>query len=76
MSEHKICVGCTWNKYPECLGFKMFSGEFMNIENLRPTFNCGQKDNIELTDFSIVKKSELELRLEELEQKIAILEEK
>ena len=76
MSEHKVCKDCRWNKYPSCLGFKMFSGEFMNIENLRPTFNCGQKDNIELTDFSIVKKSELELRVEELEQKIAILEEK
>lgn len=76
MTEHEVCNGCQWNDYPNCLGTKMFDGEFMNIEKLKPGFQCGQKDNETAMDFSIEIKSELELKMEELESKIKILEEK
>jgi len=74
MVEHEVCIGCQWNKYPLCEGTKMADGKFMNIENLKPNFQCGQKDVVELTDFSIVKKSDLELRIDDLELRIAELE--
>ena len=70
MTEHEICKGCQWNKYPECLGTKMFTGEFMNIENIRPGFECGKKDRLESTDLSIEIKNPLELKIEELEARI------
>ena len=47
----------------------MFDGSYMNIENLRPGFECGQKDELITTDFSIIVKSALELRVEALEEK-------
>ena len=47
----------------------MENGTEMNIENLRPLFNCGQKDDPIITDFSIKIKSEIELRIEALEEK-------
>lgn len=52
----------------------MFDGNYMNIENLNDGFVCGQKDLAELTDFSIVVKTELELKIEELEARISNLE--
>lgn len=74
MTEHKICKGCKWNNYPTCKGSIMFNGSEMNIENLKPSFKCGHKDKLEVTDFSIKKKSALELKIEELEAKIKKLE--
>ena len=65
--EHKICKDCQYNNYPACTGTKMPSGLFMNIENLKPSFQCGQKDTDKMTDFSIIVKSELEFRVEVLE---------
>ena len=47
---------------------------FMKIDNLRPGFQCGQKDILESTDLSIVVKSSLELKIEELEARINELE--
>ena len=76
MTEHEICKGCRWNDYPNCLGTKMFDGEFMNIENLKPGFSCGKKDELEMKDFSFKPKSESELKMEELEARILELEEK
>ena len=76
MTEHKICKVCKWNKYPLCEGTKMFDGEFMNIEKLKPGFKCGQKDLPDVKDFSIKTKTELELKVEMLENKINELEEK
>jgi len=76
MVENKVCKGCKWNHYPECHGTKMFDGSYMRIDNLRPTFNCGQKNDLEMMDFSISKKSDLEIRIEELESKIIELESK
>ncbi len=76
MVEHEICKGCKFNKYPLCEGTKMFDGNYMNIENLNDGFVCGQKDKSELTDFSTVKKSSLELKVEELESRINTLENK
>ena len=72
--EHKICIGCQWNRYPECYGTIMGDGNYMNIENLKEGFECGQKDDIEVTDFSIKIKSDLELRVEVLEEKTKDLE--
>ena len=74
MTEHEVCKGCQWNKYPLCEGIKMFNGEFMNIENIRPVFECGQKDILEAKDLSITVKSPLELKIEELEARITGLE--
>ena len=74
--ENKICKGCQYNKYPLCEGTKMFDGNYMNIENLRKGFECGQKDYPELKDFSIKIKTTLELKIEELEEKINRLEER
>ena len=74
MSEHKVCLECRWNDYPNCLGTIMDDGNYMNIENQRPGFQCGQKDDVNITDFSIVKKSVPELKIEELEARIMALE--
>lgn len=70
MTEHKICKGCKFNNYPECHGTIMDNGSYMNIENLKPMFQCGQKDELELTDFSIEVKSKVELELEDLQEQI------
>lgn len=70
MTENKLCKGCKYNNYPTCKGFIMYSREEMNIENLRLGFSCGQKDMDEITDFSIKKKSELELKIEDLQNQI------
>ena len=69
MGEHKVCKDCNWNKYPLCEGTIISNGEFMNIENLKPGFECGQKNDPNPFDFSIKKKSSLELRIEVLEEK-------
>lgn len=73
--EHKVCIKCRWNNYPECTGIIMYLGNFMNIEHLKPGFRCGQKDALEVDDLSI-KKSDLELRIETLEAKVNELETK
>jgi len=76
MTEHKICKDCKWNNYPECKGTIVGNGTFMNIENLKEGFQCGQKDDDIPMDFSIKKKSEFELLKEkvlELEQEIEVL---
>lgn len=74
MTEHKICKGCKWNHYPECHGTIMGSGDYMIIEDRAENFECGKKDELEVTDFSIKIKSELELRVEELEGRLSELE--
>lgn len=74
--EHVVCKGCPYNKYPLCYGIIMMSGKYMLIDNLKEGFECGQKDEPILTDLSIVKKSALELRIEELEAKLSELEKK
>lgn len=74
MTEHEICKGCRWNSYPECLGTKMFTGEFMKIDNLKSGFRCGQKDESKAMDFSIKIKSDLELIIEDLKARIIELE--
>lgn len=70
--EHKTCKNCKWNEYPICKGTIMDDGNYMNIENLKPNFRCGQKDLLELTNFSIQEKSKLEL----LEKKVLEIEKK
>ena len=74
MVEHKVCLECRWNDYPVCLGTIMDDGNYMNIENQRPGFQCGQKDEAILTDFSIKIKSDLELKIEALEARIKAME--
>jgi len=76
MTEHEICKGCRWNKYPVCEGMKMFDGNYMTIENLRKEFQCGQKDSSMMVDFSIKQKTADQLKIEELEARLAILEQK
>ena len=66
---HKLCEKCRWNNYPVCTGTIMFDGSEMNIENLRPGFNCGQKDSDTPTDLR-PRKTDLELRVEALEEAI------
>ena len=72
--EHKVCKDCQWNQYPLCLGTKMDDGLFMNIENLREGFRCGQKDDSNIIDFSIKFRAESEIKMEELEARIIELE--
>lgn len=67
--EHKICKGCIWNNYPTCKGTIMHDGNEMNIENLKPSFRCGQKDMDIMTDFTPKK-----TKVEELEERIQVLE--
>ena len=74
MTEHKICKDCKWNEYPLCKGTIMPNGEYMNIENIKPIFKCGQKEELELNDMSIERKSDLDLKIEELETRINELE--
>lgn len=76
MPEHKVCKECYWNDYPHCLGTIMEDGSYMNIENLKPGFNCGQKELLIPADFTIRKKSDLELKIDELESRIEELESK
>lgn len=73
--EHKKCKGCKWNKYPVCIGIIMSTGNFMNIENLRSIFQCGQKER-DIVDDLTPKKSVLELKLESLENRLIELEKK
>jgi len=73
---HKICKDCKFNKYPLCEGTKMKDGNFMNIEKLKENFQCGQKEEAELMDFSIKKKTPEQLKIEELEARILELESK
>lgn len=54
----------------------MHDGNEMNIENLKPSFQCGKKDDDDITDFSIKIKSALELKVIELENKLKLLEKK
>lgn len=70
MVEHKICKGCKYNNYPTCKGMIMHDGNEMNIEKLRPGFQCGQKDMDNITDFSIKVKSKLELKIDDLQEQI------
>ncbi len=53
----------------------MFDGIEMNIENLKEGFKCGQKDLDTITDLSIIYKTELELKVAELESRVQQLEE-
>lgn len=86
MTEHKVCIGCIWNNYPTCKGTIMEDGSEMDITTLREGFQCGQKDNPQITDFSIKIKTEIELiqeknaefetRIAESEAKTAALEAK
>lgn len=75
MTKNKICENCQYDHYPLCYGTIMENGLYMNIENIRAGFECGQKDILELKDFSIKIKSDLELKVDELEEKIRVLEE-
>ena len=52
MVEHKVCKGCPHNEYPVCKGTIMFNGQKMNIENLKNSFQCGQKEEINIVDFT------------------------
>lgn len=70
MSEHKICKGCKYNNYPTCKGTIMNDGNEMNIENLKSGFQCGQKDMDNITDFSVKTKSDLELKINDLQEQI------
>lgn len=74
MPVHEVCKGCIWNQYPICEGIKMFDGNYMNIENQSPSFQCGQKYKTILVDLSIITKSEQELKMEDLEERIKVLE--
>ena len=76
MREKEICKGCKWNHYPKCHGTILEDGSYPNIDNLRPGFDCGRKDGDTVKDWSIKKKTVLELRIEELENRIITLEEK
>lgn len=48
----------------------MEDGSEMNIEKLRSGFQCGQKDDNNITDFSIKFKSDLELKIDDLQEQI------
>ena len=76
MVENKVCKECPYNHYPESYGTKMFDGNYMNIENLKIGFECGQKDDPELKDFSIRNKTPDQLKIEELELRLKKLEER
>ena len=52
----------------------MSNGEEMNIENLRKGFQCGQRDDIKITNFSIIIKTNDQIKLEDHEQRIKVLE--
>lgn len=72
--EHKVCKGCGWNKYPICNGL-IFDGVPMNIENLKPLFICGTKDESIAVEFKPTA-TEAELKIEELEARLVTVEEK
>lgn len=67
--EHKVCKGCKWNNYPTCKG-TIIDGIEMNVEKLNDQFQCGVKDMINVYEISrSPSKSDLELRVEALEEK-------
>ena len=72
INGHKTCKECQYNSYPICTGTIMKNKSNMNIENLKPNFKCGQKDQIEITDFSIFKTQDEEIT--ELKSRIEVLE--
>ena len=74
--EHKTCKGCKWNNYPACKG-TIIDGIEMNIEKLNISFLCGVKDMDNIHEISrMPSKSDLELRVEVLEEKVNELETK
>ncbi len=78
MPEHDYCKGCKWNNYPICNGIKMEDDTLMNIENLRPSFECIVKFQDEGIGF-IKNKTELKLiqeKNQELEARLLALESK
>lgn len=68
----KLCDGCKWNKYPECIGSIMLDGSWMNIENLTSAFSCGVKDSLTVIDH----RPQISTIIEDLESRIEVLEEK
>ena len=76
MVELKICKGCNWNHYPECQGKIDEDGSFEKIDNLVKSYVCsGFRDTLEThSDVPIIIKTELELKVEELEEKVRALE--
>ena len=75
MAEHEVCKDCRWNNYPICNGIKMEDDTLMNIENLRPLYSCVIKFQEEGMGF-IKNKSEYELKIKEIEDRISVLENK
>lgn len=74
--EHEVCKGCKWNNYPLCNG-TIVDGIKMNIEKLNIGFQCGVKDRESPYIYSkIPQKSDLELKIEELQNQINKLKEK
>jgi len=81
MSEHKLCVKCKWNHYPECHGI-VIDDEHIPIDKLQEDFKCVIKDRDEVSKTYIRKPNpldikytktevdELKTRIEELEAKI------
>ena len=74
MMEHEVCKWCRHNNYPSCKGTIMEDGNEMNIEKLNINFKCGQKIIDKPMDFSVLYKSELEIKMETLEARILELE--
>ncbi len=73
MTEHKVCIGCSWNHYPECYGTINGDGSYMRIDALRIGFECGAKDFREVMDFTQTR-NPLEIQIEKLEARINQLE--
>ena len=65
---HIVCKGCKWNNYPTCNGL-IFDGIPMNIENLKPLFICGTKDEDTSAEFKPTK-SILETKITDLENEV------
>ena len=67
---HEGCKECKWNKYPECLCKIERDGSYFRIDNLVESYCCiGFRDGDKVYDDSIKIKSDLEVRIDALEEK-------
>ena len=76
MVVNEVCIDCQWNKFPLCDGTIDYLGTKMNIENLNEQFQCGQKNNSEISDDRNNNYLSIQERLNKLENRIQQLESK
>lgn len=74
--EHPTCKGCKRNAFPICNG-SLFGTEKKRIDKMRPSFECGLKNEAEPYQHKLIApKTPDQIRIDDLEARILVLEER